>query len=68
MKFIHGDGLHTHIIITCKTAVPEPRPSLEDSVRLHPVFAAFLFATIQVTSLGSNSQPEGPGPRIYVRQ
>jgi hypothetical protein len=65
-------NLQTHIIITIgKTALFEPQPSLEYSVRLHPGFTLLDFATVfslhsKLVSLASNPQPGGPGPYIYV--
>jgi hypothetical protein len=50
----------------------ESQPSLEDSARLdHPVLCSLDFATIcraRSSSLASNPQPGGAGPRIYVPQ
>jgi hypothetical protein len=58
------------IIIIGKTAHIEPQPSLENSARLHPVFAldfaARIFLKSKVFSLASNPKSGGPGSCIYV--
>jgi hypothetical protein len=62
------------IIIIGRTALFEPYPSLEDSVRLDDPgftsldFAAIIFLQSKVVSLVSNPQSRGPGLCIYVRQ
>jgi hypothetical protein len=72
-------GICTYIIITVgKTAVSEPRPSLENSARFDLVFTSLDFAKIFIlfiyflqskfVDLASNTQLEGPDLCIYVPQ
>jgi hypothetical protein len=64
-----------HFTIIDTTALFEPYPFLEDSVRLHPVSILLdffknivSFLKSEIVSFTSNLQHGGPGPRIYVPQ
>jgi hypothetical protein len=59
------------MIIIGEATLFEPKSSLVDSARLHPVFICLDFATvffllIKVVSLASNPQQGGPSPCTYV--
>jgi hypothetical protein len=59
------------IIITSKTALFEPQPSLEDSTKFDLVLTSLDFTTViflqsKVVNLAFNPQPGGPDLCIYV--
>jgi hypothetical protein len=61
------------IVISGKTALFEPKPSLEDFARLQPGFSYLDFETLyflqsKVFSPTSNPQLRVPGPCSYVPQ